>query len=170
MECTHVAYSDESFYNRGRYRSIAMVTLEADSSEPFSRSVRRLLDESEVKEFKWQKLRQARERFAAQKLVDFVIEKALLGILRVDVLTWDTEDSRHKIQGRDDIANLQRMYYHLFKDALKRWPGDSTWRLYPDENSALDWETVRDYLDMAGLSLRLEPQTPSLFRIRLSHE
>ena len=43
--------------------------------------------------------------------MDFVIEQALQGALGEDVLTWDTEDSRHKIKGRDDIANLQRMYY-----------------------------------------------------------
>jgi hypothetical protein len=153
MHCTHIAYGDESFHNRGHYRSIAIVTLEADASVTLSQTVRSLLDESEVKEFKWQKLRQARERFAAQKLLGFVIEQTSRGALRVDVLTWDTEDSRHKIKGRDDIANLQRMYYHLFKNALKRWAGDNTWILYPDQNSALGWESVQDYLDIAGLSL-----------------
>lgn len=88
----------------------------------------------------------------------------------MDVLTWDTEDSRHRIKGRDDIANLQRMYYHLFKNALKRWSGSNTWILYPDQNSALDWETVQDYLDVAGMSLSIEPKNVGLFRIRLSRE
>lgn len=170
MQYSHVAYSDESYHNRGRYRSIAIVTLKARSAAPFNQTLRALLDESSVKEFKWQKLRQARERFAAQKLVDFVIEKALQGTLRVDVLIWDTEDSRHKIQGRDDTANLQRMYYHLLNNALKRWPGDNTWTLYPHKNSALDWRTVHDYLDKAGLALGIERRAPQLFRTRLSHE
>jgi hypothetical protein len=59
MHCTHIAYGDESFHNRGRYRSIAIVTLEADASATVSQTVRSLLDEYGVKEFKWQKLRQA---------------------------------------------------------------------------------------------------------------
>lgn len=166
---THVAYSDECSYNIGRYRSIAMVTLDAASAGIFSQAVRSLLNESAVREFKWQRLRQARERFAAEKLVDFSIKKALLSALRIDVLVWDMEDSRHRIKGRDDVANFQRMYYHLFKNALQRWSGSNTWSLYPDQNSALDWQTVQDYLDAVGLSAAVNEQ-PTLFRIRLSRE
>lgn len=167
---SHVAYSDESYHNRGRYRSIAVVALEADQAEPFSRLLGELLTDSEVSEFKFQKLRQARYRFAAQKIVDFVIERASCGALRVDVLIWDTEDSRHRIQGRDDVANLQRMYYHLLKNALGRWPGENGWALYPDRNSALDWSTVSDYLGTAGVARSSSTQRPTLFRIRLRQE
>lgn len=167
---THVAYGDECSYNIGRFRSIAIVTLKVGSNCSFGQAVRDLLDGSGVREFKWQRLRQARERFAAEKLVDFAIEKALLGKLRVDALIWDVEDSRHQIKGRDDIANLQRMYYHLFRDALARWPGDNAWMLLPDENSALDWQSVQDYLEVAGLSLSMHTGVMPLFRFRLSQE
>ena len=167
---THVAYGDESFYNRGRYRSIAILTLEARAAAGCNRAVRELLEESGLREFKWQKLRQARERFAALKLVDFVIARALDGALRVDVLIWDTHDSRHQVRGRDDVANLQRMYYHLFKHALRRWPGDNVWALYPDQHSALDWETVQDYLVLAGLAPQPHAPASDLFRTRLRHE
>jgi hypothetical protein len=167
---SHVAYSDESYHNRGRYRSIAVVTSEAERSQLFSQALRELLDDSEVSEFKFQKLRQARYRFAAQKIVDFVIERALCDTLRVDVLIWDTEDSRHRMQGRDDVANLQRMYYHLLNNVLKRWPGDNSWGLYPDRNSALNWETVSDFLDVAGVAPASTLQEPALFHIRLRHE
>jgi hypothetical protein len=167
---SHVAYSDESYHNRGRYRSIAVVTLEANRSEPFNQVISDLLDDSAVSEFKFQKLRQARYRFAAQKIVDFIIERVLCGALRVDVLIWDIEDSRHRIRGRDDVANLQRMYYHLLNNALKRWPGDNRWALYPDRNSALDWRTVSDYLGLAGVALSSSVQGPTLFRIRLRNE
>ena len=170
MFYSHVAYGDESFYNQGRYRSIAIVTLPASLAMPFNQTLRALLDESSVREFKWQKLRQARDRFAAEKIVDFVVEQALQGTLRVDVLTWDTEDSRHQVHGRDDRANLQRMYYHLFKNALTRWPGANTWVLYPDENSVLDWATVQDYLELAGRALPRPASGPRLFRSRLRHE
>ena len=167
---THIAYSDECSYNIGRFRSIAIVSLETGSGSSFGQTLRELLDESGVREFKWQRLRQARERFAAEKLVDFTIENALAGALRVDALIWDVKDSRHQIKGRDDVANLQRMYYHLFRNALSRWLGDNTWMLLPDQNSALDWQSVQDYLDMAGLSLSADIGVTPLFRFRLNQE
>lgn len=94
------------------------------------------------------------------------------GGLRVDTLIWDTYDSRHQVPGRDDVANLQRMYYHLFKNVLqRRWPRGSTWRLCPDENTALDWMTVQDYLDMAGVGFRVDGDLFSGgFRLRLQRD
>lgn len=171
---THSAYSDESYYTASQYRSIAVVTLETPNARHASQRLARLLRDSQVREFKWQKLRQARYRFAALKMVDLTVELALADQLRADVLVWDTYDSRHKVQGRDDLANLQRMYYHLFKNILqKRWPADSTWQLHPDENSALDWKTVQDYLDTAGLNVQIEGDLFSggeRFELRVSRD
>jgi len=173
MESSHVAYADESYYTAERFRSIAVITIEHSNKELFSRSFGSLLQESSVAEFKWNKLRQARDRFAAIKLIDKCIELAISKQLRIDVLIWDTHDSRHQIESRDDIANLQRMYYHLFRDILlKRWPSNSTWDLFPDENSALDWATVQDYLDTAGLTVEVTPNLfdRSPFCVRLSRD
>ncbi|MBI2862328.1 MAG: DUF3800 domain-containing protein [Chloroflexi bacterium] len=168
--CSHEAYGDESSYNQGRYRSIAVVTVEARSSADFNQAIASLLCESGLGEFKWVNVRQARDRFAAQKILHFVIDQALNRALRVDVLLWDVEDARHKIKGRDDIANLQRMYHHLFKNALRRWSGDNTWTLCPDQNSALDWKRQQDYLDLADLPLGVDNQNRDLFRNRLRNE
>jgi hypothetical protein len=169
---SHVAYADESYYTDERFRSVAVVTLESSNKEAFFKIFRALLDNSGIDEFKWNKLRQARERFAAIKLIDEVIRLAAIQQLRVDVLIWDTYDSRHQVQGRDDIANLQRMYYHLFKNVLlRRWPSKSTWNLFPGENSALDWTIVQDYLDTAGVSIEMASLfDPKPFSIRLSRD
>ncbi len=171
MQPTHIAYADESYYTAERYRSIATVTLARKRAEDLTSYLFELLSESGLKEFKWSKLRQARERFAALKLIALVVEEALCGGMRVDVLIWDTEDRRHKVKGRDDQANLQRMYYHLFKNVLHRWPSGSTWALYPDENSALDWATVADFLDAAGFNRKVDSNLlePS-FYIRIGHD
>ena len=70
-------------------------------------------------------------------------------------------------------ANLQRMYYHLFNNVLRnRWTKDSTWSFYPDENSALDWETVQDCLDSSGWVLHEEVSMfdKEPFQIRLSKD
>lgn len=120
-----------------------------------------------------EKINGAKERFAALKLCDFAVEYAYQGILRIDVLIWDTEDARHKVLLRDEIANLQRMYYHLFKNVLRlRWLSDAVWQLYPDEHTAMDWEIVQDFLEYASENVEIERSlfTRGKFRLRLQRE
>ncbi len=161
MTPTHVGFSDESNWNKGRFRSLGLVTAAIDNLVYSENEIRRLLAESSVKEFKWHKLGSARDRFAAQKLCRFVIDESCKRKLRVDVLIWDTEDSRHRIRKRDDEANLQRMYFHLVRNVLrKRWPSKAIWQLYPDPHSAMDWNTINDCLMHA--SFRNGQRQPSL--------
>lgn len=172
-DITHVAFADEKGYNEGRYRGIALVTLPQQNVNPFQHAIQSLLSESSVNEFKWERLSSARERFAALKLVDFAVGRASNGSLRIDGLTWDIEDSRHKINKRDDIANLERMYYHLFKHVFcERWPDGSIWALYPDENTALEWNTVQDFLEYASTmtEIRRDLFTKGRFILRLKKE
>jgi len=147
-EITHVGFGDESNWNTGRFRSLVLVTTAADHLEDVEDRARKLLEESSVSELKWKKLAGAKERFAANKMCKLAVEEACARQLRVDVLVWDIEDSRHNVPKRDDIANLQRMYYHLFRNVLRaRWPHSAVWRLHPDEHTAMDWATVQDYLE-----------------------
>jgi len=126
LRVSHVGFSDESYWNIGRYRSLGLVTTSVDLHASLENELLCLLEKSEVREFKWKKLDGAKERFAAIKMCEFAIENALARKLRVDVLIWDIQDSRHNVPGRDDIANLQRMYYHLFRNVLRaRWPNDA---------------------------------------------
>lgn len=122
MTVTHVGFSDESNWNTGRFRSLGLVTAPLEYLDGLARELRHLLEESDMAEFKWKKLDGAKERFTAQKMCKFTVDKACAMQLRVDVLVWDIQDSRHSVHGRDDIANLQRMYYHLFRNVLRaRW-------------------------------------------------
>ncbi|BAY52770.1 hypothetical protein NIES2134_121500 [Thermostichus vulcanus NIES-2134] len=170
---THIGFADESHWNTGRFRSLGLVTLPLNCLKVAESEVRRLLDESQVREFKWKKLDGAKERFAAEKLCEFAVERACARQLRVDVLVWDIEDSRHKIARRDDIANLERMYYHLFRNVLRaRWPNDAVWRLCPDEHTALDWGTLEDCLKnvSAGVEVERSLFTGGQFPIQLRQE
>jgi hypothetical protein len=77
------------------------------------------------------------------------------------------------VRGRDDVANLQRMYYHLFRNVLRaRWPNDAVWRLHPDRHTALDWETVKDCLEAKSTTVEVEPHllAGGTFRARLLRE
>lgn len=152
-EVTHVGFGDESNWNKGRFRSIGLVTTTVAALDDLNRQLTQILADSGVSEFKWQKLRQACERSAAKKMCDLAVAAALRQQVRVDVLIWDIQDSRHKVPGRDDIANLQRMYYHLFSNVLRaRWPNNAVWRLHPDEHTAMDWQTVQDCLHNVAVS------------------
>lgn len=150
-----------------------MASLRLEDAGRLSADLRRLLQESGIAEFKWKKVSNAKYRFPAIKMLGYAVEGAMKGLLRLDVLTWDTEDSRHRVIGRDDIANLQRMYYQLFKYVLReRWPDGSVWRLCPDENTALDWDTMGDFLDMASsrTEMRRDLFTNGKFSVRLKQE
>jgi hypothetical protein len=172
-KATHVGFADESNWNVGRYRSLGLVTTSVDLHASLENELLCLLKKSEVREFKWKKLDGAKERFAAIKMCEFAIENALARKLRVDVLIWDIQDSRHKIARRDDIANLERMYYHLFRNVLRmRWPDDAVWRLHPDEHTALNWETVEDCIKNVSTTVDVVRSlfTGGKFRIRLRRE
>ena len=170
---THIGLADESHWNTGRFRSLGLVTTSLNLHATLEDELLRLLEESGVSEFKWKKLDGAREKFAAIKMCEFAIENALARKLRVDVLIWDIEDSRHKVPGRDDIANLERLYYHLFRNVLRaRWPDDAVWKLHPDEHTALNWETLQECIENVSTSLGLDRSlfTGGRFRIRLRRE
>jgi len=172
-DVTHSAFSDEAYYGGSRYRSICLVSVKRSHVDSIASKLNVLLEESGISEFKWSNLGGARERFAAIKLIDFAIEMALPGQMRIDILIWDIEDSRHSIRQRDDQANLQRMYFHLFDSTIRiRWPSDSIWELFPDEQSAIDWQKISEVLLHSGRDFRLEGNlfTPDYFRYGLFHD
>ena len=155
---SHVAFADESQYNTGRYRGLGTVSLKHSDLHWVEAELRQLLSESGISEFKWKKMGGADKRFAAQKLLQYTVKQVNRSVLRVDVLTWDTHDSRHNIQGRDDLANLQRMYHHLLKNVMReRWPRNSTWLLCPDEHTAMPWQKMTDFLLKVDHKVSLTP-------------
>lgn len=144
----HLAFSDDSEHVEGRFKSLALVSLKYSSFEHVQTSLDNILIDSGItNEFKWEKVRTAKYRFAALSLIDFVFQNC--DKLRIDILIWDLNDYRHKgIIGRDDAENLVRMYYHLVSWTIsKRWNvGNILWDWYPDVQSSVDWNTLRDCL------------------------
>jgi hypothetical protein len=152
---THVAHSDETHHNVGRYRGIAVVTAPLDIAATATTELKAVLEKASVREFKWHKLRTARNRFAALHVADWLFDN--LDKVRADVLTWDTEDRRHCIQGRDDTANLHRMYHHVFKNVfIQRWPSGCVWRLHPDEQTSMNWQQVHEFLQRVSTTSHLQ--------------
>jgi len=170
-ELTHCAFSDESGHNIGRFRAIAIVSLPIENLNLIESRIRAIQRDSDITELQWKKLKNAKSRFCAISMIDYVIELVRGNLIRIDVLTWDTQDSRHNITGRDDAANFQRMYYHLFKNVLKRrWPTGCIWKMYPDEQSIMDWTTILDILDVESISVSQRSASYESFSDRLQKE
>ncbi len=160
---THQAFSDESHYSVGRYRGIGLVTAKNSCYHNLNAELKDILQQTNVKELKWHKLDSRNDCQAAMKFVEFAVHNACAENIRIDVLIWDMGDNRHKVVGREDTANMHRMYYHLFKNVLtKRWPDGSTWELYPDEQASIDWSKIARFLDMASISVGVPSQLSGL--------
>jgi hypothetical protein len=140
-------YSDEAQFNVGRYRGLAMLSLPEEDVASCSRDIQAILRASSIHECKWEKVRSARMLFAAIKLLDWTIRQAERGILRVDTLTWDTEESSRAGLGVPHIANLRKMYRVFLETVLPgRWGERAEWHLFPDEQSAMPWQQLVDGL------------------------
>jgi hypothetical protein len=83
-EITHVAYSDETHHNVGRFKGIGVVTAPIDHATQASEEVKAILATANVSELKWEKLRTARDRIAAVRVADWLFSK--IAVLRFDVL------------------------------------------------------------------------------------
>jgi len=145
----YIAFADESGIGE-RLTSIASFSFLKDSLSAINGQITGLLGESGIREFKWQKLKNAKYRFCAIKLLDASWSFLGTADARIDVLVWDNQDSRHAIFGRDDISNYGRMFFHLHSHVLKKRPSNSIWDIFPDEKIEIDWDTVRKCLSASG--------------------
>lgn len=145
-----VAFLDESYITAERYRSIGLFSFHAANHEAINKELAYILRDSDVKEFKWKKLRSAKYRFCALKIIDFILKDLHKYDMRVDVLIWDTKDKRHKVPNRNDIANFERMFFHLMKSSMKRRQKKAKWKIFPDERFEIDWETIEQCLSAVG--------------------
>lgn len=150
---THLAYGDESSYNDGRFRAVAIVSGTVGSCAQAEASARDVLATAQVRELKWSAIKDAHRQALCEAVLTEFLGRLAVGKLRVDVITWDTHDSRHAVQGRDDIENLARMYWHLchctFRD---RWPAGARWGVYPDEMRSIEWYEIESPLAYVGRS------------------
>ena len=154
-DITHIAFADE--YNHdsssGRFGSISLITMKKDSYKIVSDRISQVFLQAGIKsEFKWVKTKYPKHKNAAVNLIDLALELALKALIRIDVILWDYQDSRHNIPGRDNIKNFHIMYYRLFNNTLhKFWPDESIWVLYPDETSCVDWGNVQSFANYKSI-------------------
>jgi len=140
---------------------VSIVSGETHSLDLLRDRLLRILEENGLSRVEWKEVTGDRRRtIAAITYISAAAAFAIEGAIRMDILTWDMHDDRHRIRGRDDIANLERMYYRLFTNMAKRH-GQTRWSFYPDENSALDWEEIAQYIS----TTRLHKPIPGVIRL-----
>ncbi|MBM4169722.1 MAG: hypothetical protein FJ215_11315 [Ignavibacteria bacterium] len=134
-----------------RYRRLTLVS----GPEPYCAELIPLLEDKltaeAVSELKFEEVRgHAPKMRTAGHFLEQTVAYCCRNKLRVDVLLWDNYDSRHAISHRDDEANLVRMYYKNLLHVARRW-GAVQWRFLPDEQSGVEWNELRNFLNNTRL-------------------
>ena len=142
----YAVFSDESRHTEGRYRSLAAVSLPAGEVGAVTELLQNALQTDSYGEFKWRNVRRAGNKDRAIAAVDVLLAHISSGV-RVDVLTWDTQDSRHDVPDR---ANYERMFFHLHRVLMERRGAQTRWHLWPDEQVSIDWDTIAQCLNSRG--------------------
>lgn len=144
-----LAFTDESNWNKGQFRAVAALSLPANEHHALKPELQAILKREGLTELKWERVgRDGRATRAAHAIFGAVVTAATRGQLTLDVLTWDIQDSRHSIPGRDDAENLARMYHHLLVAVCQRWPA-GRWTIHPDEGSPVRWWQLEDTVPAA---------------------
>ncbi len=145
----YAVFSDESRHTEGRYRSLAAVSVPVAHVVVLNKLLRDALQLDRRRELKWKNVRRPGDRDRAVAALDVLLAQTVTGV-RVDVLTWDTHDSRHNVPNRDDVANYERMFFHLHRVLMERRGVQSRWHIRPDEQVAIDWKTISQCLNNRG--------------------
>jgi hypothetical protein len=156
------AYSDESGFPAERYHAISVVSGQREHIVYLRARLNSVLRDKGLSELKFEEVRGHRPKLeAARDFIRHAVEFAAEKKVRVDVLIWDTQDSRHSVAARDDIANLHRMYYKVLVHIGRTW-GRTDWSFYPDERSDVDWGEIQGFLNKTR-TVKTKPQLLKLF-------
>lgn len=150
---TFSTYSDESGVFGHRYQSIALISGQDGELTKLRDILQGIIRDRNLVELKFTEISgyQSPRAIAARKFIKSSIKDfARYKKIRIDVLTWDTQDPRHNVPNRDDIANLEEMYYKVLKHMAIKW-NQARWNFYPDKNSKINWQGIKSYLNITRL-------------------
>jgi hypothetical protein len=147
------AYSDESGIFSHRYQTIAVVSGPETRLAQLRSNLQGILSQNQINEVKFALIRTHRALIeAARAFSRCMVEiSASMTAVRADIVTWDMQDSRHAIQGRNSLANLERMYYKVLTHAARQW-NQVEWGFHPDTNSQVHWYEIAEVLNRTRLA------------------
>jgi len=133
-------YSDASGWNDKVCASIGLISGVPQAHKAVRQSLALTTSDSELK---WESVRSQPKAQVASKALECVLDMALEGYLRVDVIIWNQLSRRMGYQGHDDLKVLIDMYSQLESTVLAyRWPSASSWTHFADQHDGLDWSIV----------------------------
>jgi len=142
-------YCDASGIFDHRFQSIGTISGNVETLTKLRDILGGILKGKEIKEIKFSDIDRYNSRaykvaqgFFVRTITEFIRYQAV----RVDVLIWDTTDSRHATSGRDDIKNLGRLYYHLLCHVVKQCP-EAYWYVIVDKDEKVDFNTLTECLN-----------------------
>src|SRR6476620_3896132 len=133
-------FSDESGWEGdNQFGSLAKIVGEKGVQKRLNGDLAAALSRYRIRDFKFKRVNSFQKVEAAKELIEILMRFITAGEVGAYILVWDKKDSRHNVQGRCDISNLCRMYYHNLRSIKRHWKVDCYWEFYPDEFSAIDW-------------------------------
>lgn len=104
-----------------------------------------------ISSFKWNKFNNIKKVNAFKDFFNFISPFLLDNQMYIHVLIWDTEDSRHLVQPRDDDKNLEIMYHKIIKNfANNRLNENDCLFVFPDRQNSIDWQLIEEILEKEG--------------------
>lgn len=146
----YIVFTDESYISKSRFQSLSAFSFHKSFYNEINDKIQSILIESAVTEFKWAKLKDAKYYFCAEKLIKLILSNIFKCKIRIDTIVWDTHDSRHAIIGRNDLANYERMFFHLLNNTMKKRNRNCSWDIHPDVRGGINWTTIKDCLCSVG--------------------
>lgn len=133
-------FSDESGWEgANQFGSLAKIVGEKNVQKSLNEELGNKIKQYGTREFKFKNVNNFKNVNLGKELIDILLRYVANGNVGAYILVWDKKDSRHNIQGRCDLSNLCRMYYHNLKAIKRQRQIDCEWEFYPDEFSAINW-------------------------------
>lgn len=156
-------FSDESSSKSKRYNSVCALSIKSSVFDQLLNDLKEILDKYNITEIKFSETKTHKPKVeCAREFILTAIKYASDNKLRIDVIIWDMQDTRHSIQGRDDEENFKRMYFHLLRNVVERWKIFQC-NFYPDEKSTFNYNEITTYLN-STIYPRKEPFIIKLFK------
>ncbi|WP_425442688.1 DUF3800 domain-containing protein [Rubricoccus marinus] len=147
---SHYGFIDESCLTAERHGAIALVSMRLGA---FGKVREAFHDPFESwpssREAKFEYVRGEAKAQAASRILLRAFELADQGLIRVDILHWDTQDRYHSVYERDDAQNANNRARNLIRRVcVDRWIDARSWVLYPDKGSIVDWASCAERLQL----------------------
>lgn len=139
-------YLDESGFCSERFQSICAISGSNESLSIVENSLREILIKNNISDLHFSDVgTHSSKLIATDEFLLMAVEYVSNYDGRIDILLWDTQDERHSIFGRDDVANFHRMFYRLISFVARKY-NQTIWEVYPDENTSFNWNEIEFYL------------------------